>query len=131
MNSVSSYVPHWYCFWIHVPLMTKFLVWAQFSFTGEWIHLPAADTVGALDLGGASTQIAFFPGRTIEDNSTQALFKLYGSNYSIYTHSYLCYGQNQVLKKLIASLREVSVSISTVPWNNLVLHITVAVLTVI
>ncbi|XP_019365962.1 PREDICTED: ectonucleoside triphosphate diphosphohydrolase 8-like [Gavialis gangeticus] len=90
--------------WITVNYLLQTLI--KFSFTGEWIHLPAADTVGALDLGGASTQIAFFPGRTIEDNSTQALFKLYGSNYSIYTHSYLCYGQNQVLKKLIASLRE-------------------------
>ncbi|KFV54323.1 Ectonucleoside triphosphate diphosphohydrolase 8, partial [Gavia stellata] len=76
----------------------------QFSFTGKWTHPPAEDVVGALDLGGASTQITFLPGTTIEDSSTRALLRLYGTNYSIYTHSYLCYGQKQALKMLMASL---------------------------
>uniref|UniRef100_A0A8C8BNM5 Ectonucleoside triphosphate diphosphohydrolase 8 n=1 Tax=Otus sunia TaxID=257818 RepID=A0A8C8BNM5_9STRI len=59
--------------------------------------------VGALDLGGASTQITFLPGTTIDDSSTRSLLRLYGANYSIYTHSYLCYGQNQALKMLMGS----------------------------
>ncbi|XP_010128894.1 PREDICTED: ectonucleoside triphosphate diphosphohydrolase 8-like [Chlamydotis macqueenii] len=78
----------------------------QYSFTGEWTHLPVEDVVGALDLGGASTQITFLPGTTVSDSSTRALLRLYGTNYSIYTHSYLCYGQKQALKMLMASLHQ-------------------------
>ncbi|KFR03209.1 Ectonucleoside triphosphate diphosphohydrolase 8, partial [Opisthocomus hoazin] len=85
--------------------------WAgQCSFTGQWTHPPAEDTVGALDLGGASTQIAFLPGTTIDDSSTRAVLRLYGTSYSIYTHSYLCYGQKQALKMLMASLHQGSPS---------------------
>ncbi|KFZ69455.1 Ectonucleoside triphosphate diphosphohydrolase 8, partial [Podiceps cristatus] len=80
------------------------------SFTGEWTHPPAEDVVGALDLGGASAQITFLPGTTTGDSSTRALLRLYGTNYSIYTHSYLCYGQNQALKMLMASLHQDSSS---------------------
>ncbi|XP_010165450.1 ectonucleoside triphosphate diphosphohydrolase 8, partial [Antrostomus carolinensis] len=80
------------------------------SFTGKWIHPPTEDVVGALDLGGASTQITFLPGTTIDDSSTRTLLRLYGTNYSIYTHSYLCYGQNQALKMLMASLHQGSPS---------------------
>ncbi|KFV17262.1 Ectonucleoside triphosphate diphosphohydrolase 8, partial [Pterocles gutturalis] len=76
------------------------------SFTGEWSHLPAEDVVGALDLGGASAQITFLPGTTIDDSSTRTFLRLYGANYSIYTHSYLCYGQKQALKMLMASLHQ-------------------------
>ncbi|KFQ76872.1 Ectonucleoside triphosphate diphosphohydrolase 8, partial [Phoenicopterus ruber ruber] len=80
------------------------------SFTGEWTHPPAEDVVGALDLGGASTQITFLPGTAIDDSSTRALLRLYGTSYSIYTHSYLCYGQKQALKMLMASLHQGSLS---------------------
>ncbi|XP_075761952.1 ectonucleoside triphosphate diphosphohydrolase 8-like isoform X1 [Pelodiscus sinensis] len=73
---------------------------------GAWTHPEAAAVVGALDLGGASTQITFHPGRAVEDNSTQALFRLYGASYSLYTHSYLCYGASQALRRLLAVLRE-------------------------
>ncbi|NXW58924.1 ENTP8 diphosphohydrolase, partial [Eurystomus gularis] len=94
--------------WITVNYLLETLV--KCSFTGEWTHPPAEDVVGALDLGGASTQITFFPGTTIDDSSTRALLRLYGANYSIYTHSYLCYGQKQALKMLIASLHQDSPS---------------------
>ncbi|XP_067417670.1 ectonucleoside triphosphate diphosphohydrolase 8-like [Emydura macquarii macquarii] len=90
--------------WITINYLLETLV--KFSFTGHWIHPEAAEVVGALDLGGASTQITFHPGRAIEDNHTEVLFRLYGTNYSVYTHSYLCYGASQALKKLMASLRE-------------------------
>nr|XP_009942992.1 PREDICTED: ectonucleoside triphosphate diphosphohydrolase 8-like [Opisthocomus hoazin] len=87
-----------------------FIMAGQCSFTGQWTHPPAEDTVGALDLGGASTQIAFLPGTTIDDSSTRAVLRLYGTSYSIYTHSYLCYGQKQALKMLMASLHQGSPS---------------------
>ncbi|NXK80396.1 ENTP8 diphosphohydrolase, partial [Amazona guildingii] len=94
--------------WISVNFLLETLV--KCSLTGTWTHPPAEAVVGALDLGGASTQVTFLPGTTIEDISTGALFRLYGANYSIYTHSYLCYGQKQALKMLMASLHQASPS---------------------
>uniref|UniRef100_G1MRZ2 Ectonucleoside triphosphate diphosphohydrolase 8 n=1 Tax=Meleagris gallopavo TaxID=9103 RepID=G1MRZ2_MELGA len=59
---------------------------------------------GALDLGGASTQISFAPkGSFINWNETSR-FMLYGYNYNIYTHSYICYGQNEMWKRLAKEL---------------------------
>ncbi|XP_033923467.1 ectonucleoside triphosphate diphosphohydrolase 8 isoform X3 [Melopsittacus undulatus] len=90
--------------WISVNFLLETLI--KCSLTGTWIHPPAEDVVGALDLGGASTQITFLPGTPIEESSTGALLRLYGANYSIYTHSYLCYGEKQALKMLVASLHQ-------------------------
>ncbi|NWX39739.1 ENTP8 diphosphohydrolase, partial [Steatornis caripensis] len=70
-----------------------------------WVHPEAANILGALDLGGASTQISFMPeeGSVINWNEASK-FTLYGYNYNIYTHSYLCYGQNEMLKRLAKEL---------------------------
>ncbi|XP_006022742.1 ectonucleoside triphosphate diphosphohydrolase 8-like isoform X1 [Alligator sinensis] len=88
--------------WITVNYLLETLI--KFSFSGKWVHPYGTEVLGALDLGGASTQITFQPSGTIEDNSTKVFFRLYGTNYSIYTHSYLCYGRDQALKMLLASL---------------------------
>ncbi|NXF91602.1 ENTP8 diphosphohydrolase, partial [Eubucco bourcierii] len=90
--------------WVTVNYLLETLL--KWSFTGTWSHPPAEDVVGALDLGGASAQITFLPGTPISDSSTRAPLRLYGTNYSIYTHSYLCYGQQQALKMLLASLHQ-------------------------
>ncbi|XP_048368265.1 ectonucleoside triphosphate diphosphohydrolase 8 [Sphaerodactylus townsendi] len=63
----------------------------------DWIHPASAHPCGALDLGGASTQISFVPADPITERDEEAQFRLYGFDYSIYTHSYLCYGQHQAL----------------------------------
>ncbi|NXX77680.1 ENTP8 diphosphohydrolase, partial [Urocolius indicus] len=69
-----------------------------------WLRPEAANIFGALDLGGASTQISFMPeGSEINWNETSKL-TLYGYNYNIYTQSYLCYGQNEMLKRLAKEL---------------------------
>uniref|UniRef100_A0A8D2KRQ5 Ectonucleoside triphosphate diphosphohydrolase 8 n=1 Tax=Varanus komodoensis TaxID=61221 RepID=A0A8D2KRQ5_VARKO len=70
----------------------------------DWIHPRSASIRGALDLGGASTQISFVPSGHIADPAEAVHFRLYGFDYAIYTHSYLCYGQNQVLKQAIRIL---------------------------
>nr|XP_048679212.1 ectonucleoside triphosphate diphosphohydrolase 8-like isoform X3 [Caretta caretta] len=72
----------------------------------DWIHPQSAKILGALDLGGASTQISFIPLGPITDQTKASKFMLYGFNYTIYTHSYLCYGQNQALKQLILKITE-------------------------
>ncbi|NXN93337.1 ENTP8 diphosphohydrolase, partial [Rhinopomastus cyanomelas] len=78
----------------------------QYSFAEKWERPQNTEVLGALDLGGASTQITFHPGVSIEDKNTSVFFRLYGSNYSLYSHSYLCYGQSQALKMLMAALRQ-------------------------
>ncbi|XP_077992349.1 ectonucleoside triphosphate diphosphohydrolase 8-like [Glandiceps talaboti] len=63
------------------------------------------ETVGALDMGGASLQITFIP----EDTSTipakdTKFLKLYGVEYTVYTHSYLCYGVREAERRFLANL---------------------------
>lgn len=86
-------------------------VLGQFSFAEKWEHPQDTEVLGALDLGGASTQITFQPGVPVEDRNTSVFFRLYGTNYSLYSHSYLCYGQSQALKMLLAALHQV-------PWGT-------------
>ncbi|NXU48558.1 ENTP8 diphosphohydrolase, partial [Turnix velox] len=69
-----------------------------------WVHPEAVNIFGALDLGGASTQISFIPGSSVINWNKTSRFMLYGYNYSIYTHSYLCYGQDEALKRLSKEL---------------------------
>ncbi|XP_052036991.1 ectonucleoside triphosphate diphosphohydrolase 8 isoform X2 [Apodemus sylvaticus] len=76
--------------------------------SGQWIRPEEEMLVGALDLGGASTQISFVPQDPILDQSTQVTFRLYGANYSVYTHSYLCFGRDQILRRLLANLAQSS-----------------------
>jgi len=70
---------------------------------GSWQdRATAATTVGALDLGGASTQMSFLPAESI-------LASYFNVNVNdeatgIYTHSYLYYGQDQALEQQAAAL---------------------------
>ena len=57
-------------------------------------------TVGALDLGGASTQITFVPIDFPE--SEGAVLELGGTTYRVYSHSYLGFGQDQA-RQAVAS----------------------------
>ncbi|XP_046526182.1 NMDA receptor synaptonuclear signaling and neuronal migration factor isoform X13 [Equus quagga] len=88
--------------WITINYVLGMLV--QYSFSGEWIRPPEGMLVGALDMGGASTQITFVPGGPILDGNTQTTLRLYGLDHSVYTHSYLCFGRDQMLNRLLAGL---------------------------
>ncbi|XP_038623887.1 ectonucleoside triphosphate diphosphohydrolase 8-like [Tachyglossus aculeatus] len=92
--------------WITINYLLESLV--KYSFAGKWMPPTAAELVGSLDLGGASTQITFRPQSPSGDPSTQEDFRLYGGNYTVYTHSYLCYGRDQALKMLQAHLVQAS-----------------------
>uniref|UniRef100_A0A8D0EGE6 Ectonucleoside triphosphate diphosphohydrolase 8 n=1 Tax=Strix occidentalis caurina TaxID=311401 RepID=A0A8D0EGE6_STROC len=76
----------------------------SFTKVGEGEGSGASPNIfGALDLGGASTQISFMPESSVMNWNETSKFTLYGYNYNIYTHSYLCYGQNEMLKRLESS----------------------------
>ncbi|XP_049753166.1 ectonucleoside triphosphate diphosphohydrolase 8 isoform X2 [Elephas maximus indicus] len=91
--------------WITINYVLGSLL--TYTFSGEWARPPEATLVGALDMGGASTQMSFVPGGPILDASTKASFILYGSSYSVYSHSYLCFGRDEVLNRLLARLVQV------------------------
>ncbi|XP_029467436.1 ectonucleoside triphosphate diphosphohydrolase 8 isoform X2 [Rhinatrema bivittatum] len=101
--------------WVTVNYLLNTLI--EYSFAGEWIHPNSDQILGAMDLGGASTQITFQPSVSIEDKNTEMFFRLYGNDYTIYTHSYLCYGQDQALKMLLANLIEESKLSSSISYS--------------
>ena len=73
------------------------------------LHAVKDLTLGALDLGGASTQITFVPstGTRIPTNFSLH-FPLYGQSIEVYTHSFLCYGINEIIRRYKANLIKVS-----------------------
>lgn len=75
----------------------------QYGFVGHWLS-SGRPTVGALDFGGASTQITFVTKERVENKDNQMNLRLYGQDYMIYTQSFLCYGRDQVLLRLLAHL---------------------------
>ncbi|KAL1276053.1 hypothetical protein QQF64_035676 [Cirrhinus molitorella] len=90
--------------WITINYLLESFV--KHSFEGLWIHPKAGTIVGALDLGGASTQISFTPKAKVKDPDSAFNLQLFGYKYELYTHSYLCYGMDQALKKLQAYLHK-------------------------
>ncbi|KAM9723174.1 ectonucleoside triphosphate diphosphohydrolase 3 [Menidia menidia] len=84
--------------WITVNyLMGNFLhgnMWNSF------LHPMGSKTVGSMDLGGASTQIAFAV-QELGNGSDYMRVKLYGYPYNVYTHSFLCYGKNEAEKRVL------------------------------
>ncbi|CAJ1068694.1 ectonucleoside triphosphate diphosphohydrolase 2-like isoform X2 [Xyrichtys novacula] len=87
--------------WVTVNYLMENFV--KYGFVGRWLN-PGRKTIGALDLGGASTQITFQTSDMVEDEANVMELKLYGQTYTLYTQSFLCYGQGQFLQKLLAYL---------------------------
>ncbi|XP_007575708.1 ectonucleoside triphosphate diphosphohydrolase 2 [Poecilia formosa] len=87
--------------WVTVNYLLRNFI--KYDFVGRWLSSGGA-TVGALDFGGASTQITFVTQEKVENEANRKELRLYGQDYSLYTHSFLCYGQNQLLKKLLAQI---------------------------
>ena len=65
---------------------------------GHLEHRGPFPTVGALDLGGASSQITFVP--LDHPRESRQMIRLGGSVYHLYTHSYLDLGQDVVREKV-------------------------------
>lgn len=93
----------------------------QYGFVGHWFS-PGKPTVGALDFGGASTQITFVTQDEVEDKHDMMKLRLYGRDYSLYTHSFLCYGRDQVLKRLLAHILKVEDTIQTTNTKEILIY---------
>ena len=55
-------------------------------------------SVGVLEMGGGSTQIAFLPEAPVYANMFPV--RLGGETYHLYAHSYLFYGQNYLISRI-------------------------------
>ncbi|KAM4664373.1 LOW QUALITY PROTEIN: ectonucleoside triphosphate diphosphohydrolase 2 [Discoglossus pictus] len=75
----------------------------KYSWIGQWFQ-PKKGTLGAMDLGGASTQITFETKDPIESPENEMNLRLYGQSYRVYTHSFLCYGRDQVLRRVFSKI---------------------------
>ncbi|XP_014385164.1 PREDICTED: ectonucleoside triphosphate diphosphohydrolase 2, partial [Myotis brandtii] len=51
-----------------------------------------------------STQLTFEAASPTEDPANEVQLRLYGQQYRVYTHSFLCYGRDQILQRLLASV---------------------------
>uniref|UniRef100_A0AAY4CB98 Ectonucleoside triphosphate diphosphohydrolase 2b n=1 Tax=Denticeps clupeoides TaxID=299321 RepID=A0AAY4CB98_9TELE len=87
--------------WVTVNYLLENFI--KYGFIGRWLS-SGKQTVGALDFGGASTQITFVTTEPVEDAQDGMTLRLYSQDYSLYTHSFLCYGRDQMLYKLLAHL---------------------------
>uniref|UniRef100_UPI0037E8D635 ectonucleoside triphosphate diphosphohydrolase 3 n=1 Tax=Semicossyphus pulcher TaxID=241346 RepID=UPI0037E8D635 len=91
--------------WVTVNyLMGNFL---EKNLWNTYIRPEGAQTVGSMDLGGASTQIAF----SVQDDLQGPDYmhvKLYGYPYNVYTHSFLCYGKNEAEKRVLDKVVQTS-----------------------
>ncbi|KAJ8386576.1 hypothetical protein AAFF_G00169020 [Aldrovandia affinis] len=81
--------------------------WITVNYLSDNFHKARA-TMGALDLGGASTQITFVSQQQVESPENSIYFRLYGKDYHVYTHSFLCYGKDQALKLAMAQQLQTS-----------------------
>lgn len=87
--------------WITVNyLLGNFL---EKNIWNTYVRPNGAETAGSMDLGGASTQIAF----QVQEHGKGPDYmdvKLYGYPYTVYTHSFLCYGKNEAEKRILDKL---------------------------
>jgi len=74
------------------------------------------ELVGVLEMGGASTQIAFAPEGDILADKFPVLIG--GHRYPLYVHSYLFYGQNEIDKRVRRYLAQRTSSASSQPIVN-------------
>ena len=69
--------------------------WVTNNFvTGHLQDEKSNNTVGMLDMGGASAQIAFLTNNT-KTGKNDVNIKVFGNNHTVHTYSNLCYGMNE------------------------------------
>lgn len=77
--------------------------WTIVNYLGNRLQQPDIPVIGALDLGGASTQITF-PHSTVQHSEYESTVNLFDEKHTLYARSYLCYGQDQARLRFLAHL---------------------------
>ncbi|XP_069097510.1 ectonucleoside triphosphate diphosphohydrolase 8-like isoform X2 [Pleurodeles waltl] len=88
--------------WITINYLLRTFI--EYTFEGGWAHPRSTEIVGAMDMGGASTEMTFQPSGPIKSKDSSIFFRLYGFNYRVYTHSYLCYGLFDALERYLGKI---------------------------
>ena len=85
------------------------IVCCRFCFYWSPVLIPQG-LIGALDMGGASTEISFAASH--KDNQSHYVRELLmGKKEDLYARSYLCYGYNEALSRFLAHLYSENVSV--------------------
>lgn len=77
--------------------------WTMVNSLRRTLGLPFGQTWGAFDLGGASTQITFIPPEV--PLSDYYVHRMADRSFPLYTHSYLKFGQDQVVARLYDAIK--------------------------
>jgi hypothetical protein len=71
--------------------------WLSVNYHMGSFDSPTNQTIGVMDMGGASVQIAFpIVKNSNINNQSQVEFDLYGTHYNLYVHSFLGLGQTEM-----------------------------------
>ncbi|XP_070539981.1 ectonucleoside triphosphate diphosphohydrolase 8-like [Ptychodera flava] len=91
--------------WVTVNYLLGNFAKGPATLFSSFLSAPVKYTVGALDMGGASLQITFVPENpSVVPKENTRYLKLYGDGYTVYTHSYLCYGIREAERRFLANL---------------------------
>ena len=88
-------------------IMFPFPLCMQKNLWNAYVVPEGGKTVGSMDLGGASTQIAFAVQDDLKGPDYMSI-KLYGYSYNVYTHSFLCYGKGEAEKRVLDKIVQVT-----------------------
>ena len=72
--------------------------WITVNYLAKTLGKPLGKTIGVLDMGGATTQIAFAPYEKPKEHGME--FEFAGIKYDLYVHSYKGLGQREVSKRV-------------------------------
>ncbi|XP_055927509.1 ectonucleoside triphosphate diphosphohydrolase 8-like isoform X2 [Argiope bruennichi] len=80
--------------------------WITANFLEQTLEIPQKTdpwdptTLGALDMGGASMQIAYALPEYISGTKNIKQMKLYGQTHNVFSHSNLCFGRDEAQRRL-------------------------------
>ncbi|XP_043354458.1 ectonucleoside triphosphate diphosphohydrolase 2-like [Dermochelys coriacea] len=84
--------------WVTVNYLLENFI--KYGWIGRW-SLSRRGTVGVMTIGRASTQITFKIKERSTDPENEVTLWLYGQAHRVYTHHFLCYGTDQLRKRLL------------------------------
>ncbi|KAH1179441.1 hypothetical protein KIL84_022024 [Mauremys mutica] len=84
--------------WVTVNYLLENFI--KYGWIGRWSH-SRKGTVGVMTIGGASTRVTFKIKERSTDPKNEVTLRLYGQEHRVCTHHFLCYGTDQLRKRLL------------------------------